>query len=145
MTHRTIAVALTAITALGAASLAPAQAAAPTFKIHAEVKMLPGGGTILRQRGTFTGAPLGRGTVDVSTRLGARKGTRVTFTLKSSQGSVRGAGYAQVKFKGTVITYTGTADITGGSGDFADVRRKGLRFRGTGDLAGDRFAVDIGG
>lgn len=145
MTPRTLTATVTAALLLGGAVLTPAEASAPKFKIHADVKMLPGGGTILRQRGTFSGAPLGRGKVDVATRLGARQGTRVTFTLKNGRGSVRGAGYAQVKFQGTNITYTGKADITGGTGDFADVRRKGLRFSGRGDLAGERFAVDIGG
>lgn len=137
--------ALTTVAVLGGALLAPAEASAPRFRIHADVKMLPGGGTILRQTGTFRGAPLGSGKVDVRTRLGDRQGTRVSFTLKSSRGSVRGAGYANVKFKGTNITYTGKADITGGTGDFAGVRRKGLRFNGKGDLAGERFAVDIAG
>jgi hypothetical protein len=145
MTARTALVALTATTALAAGSLATAQAAGPAFKIHASVKMLPGGGTILKQRGTFSGAPLGRGTVDVATRLGARKGTRVTFTFTNRRGSVRGIGYAKVKFKGTVITYSGTAQVRGLSGDFAHLRRNGLRFTGTGDMAGETFAVDLAG
>jgi hypothetical protein len=136
---------LIAVAALAVPGLTAAEAAGPAFKIHAKVKMVSGGGTVLRQKGSFSGAPLGRGTVDVSTRLGARKGTRVTFVLKNGRGSVRGAGYADVKFKGTNITYTGTARISGGTGDFAGLRRNGLRFSGTGDLAGETFVVDIAG
>ena len=33
----------------------------------------------------------------------------------------------------------------GGTGAFAKIRRAGLRFSGRGDLAGETFAVDIGG
>lgn len=145
MIPRRLAVVLAAGAAIAVPSLSPAQAAGPVFKIHAKVKMLPGGGTVLKQRGTFSGAPLGRGTVDVATRLGARKGTRVTFVFTNARGSVRGSGYAKVRFDGTVIHYAGTASVRGRSGAYRSLRRDGLRFSGTGDMAGETFAVDLAG
>jgi hypothetical protein len=134
-----------ALAAAAAAWPTAADSAVQPVDIHATVRMLPGGGATLVQEGTFAGAPLGRGHVRVRTRVGAGRGSVVTFVLSNGRGSVRGSGDVAVTFKGSLILYRGTAKITGGTGAFRAMRASSLRVSGRGDIAGERFVVDIAG
>jgi hypothetical protein len=145
MTHRLPLSATACALAVAAAWPAAADSAVQPVNIHATVRMLPGGGATLVQEGTFAGAPLGRGKVRVRTRVGAGKGSVVTFVLSNSRGSVRGSGDVAVQFKGSLILYRGTAKITGGTGAFRGLRARSLRVSGRGDIAGERFVVNIAG
>jgi hypothetical protein len=131
--------------AVAAAWPTAADSAVQSVNIHATVRMLPGGGATLVQEGTFAGAPLGRGDVRVRTRVGAGRGSVVTFVLSNGRGSVRGSGDVAVTFKGSLILYRGTAKITGGTGAFRGMRASSLRVSGRGDIAGEKFVVDIAG
>jgi hypothetical protein len=119
--------------------------AARTMSIRANVKMLPGGGSALLQSGTFTGAPLGSGTVRVRTYVGRGRGSVVKFTLSNSRGSVSGTGDCAVTFRGAQISYRGTAKITSGTGAFRNIRGRGLRVTGSGSISGERFTVNVSG
>ena len=125
---------------------APAGAgSAQRLSVHATVRMLPGGGSTLLQAGTFSGVPLGRGTVRVRTFVGKGRGSVVRFELKNRRGSVRGTGDCAVTFKGSLILYRGVAKITSGTGAFSRLRASGLLVTGRGELSGDRFSVNLSG
>jgi len=131
---------------VGVAAAVPATATSATaVRIHATVHMLPGGGATVLQRGTFSGAPLGRGTVRVTTHVGQGRGSVVDFVLTNGRGSVRGTGDCAITFKGSQILYRGTARFTRGSGAYRKLRASRLTVSGRGDLDGGKFIVDITG
>ena len=146
MARRTLTLLLAAAEVAGPAAVSPqgAESAAPRLDVIADVGLLPGSGATLRQRGTFTGAPLGSGTVTVRTKL-TGTGARIRFVMSNARGSVRGRGSVGLHFSGLSITYTGSARITGGSGAYAGMRAHGLRVAGSGRLTGGRFRVGISG
>jgi hypothetical protein len=145
MTRRLRLPAIACALALTAAWPAAADSAVQSVNIRATVRMLPGGGATLLQEGTFAGAPLGRGNVRVRTHVGAGRGSVVSFVLSNSRGSVRGSGDVAVTFKGSLILYRGTAKISGGTGAFRGLRARSLRVSGRGDIAGERFVVNLAG
>jgi hypothetical protein len=127
-------------------SAAPAVAGGSRpFDIRATVRLLPQTGGDLVQKGTFVGTPLGHGNVVVHTQLGGRSGASVHFTMTNKVGTVSGGGAVTVSFKGTVVTYSGTARVTSGSGQFAGVRASSLHVQGSGDMAGGAFTVSVTG
>jgi hypothetical protein len=128
-----------------AAAQAPAANAAQRLDVSARVHLLPGGGATLRQSGSFTGTPFGRGTLSVSTQVGVGRGARVSFVMRSGRGTVRGASNVGVRFRGAVVIYSGQARITGGSGAFRRLRGRKLHFSGSGDLMGSSFGVHMNG
>lgn len=134
-----------ALAALGLASAAPAAGAAQRLDIAATVRMMPGGGTSLLQQGTFTGAPLGPGTVHVRTDVGRGRGAIVHFRMFNRRGSVEGTGNVTIKMHGSAVTYGGSARIARGTGAFSRLRSGSLRFSGHGDMSGSRFSVHLTG
>jgi hypothetical protein len=128
----------------GLFAAAPAIASSPAtkVKIRATVHLVPEGGATLVQKGTFSGAPLGRGSVTVRTTLGAGGGATVTFVMSNRRGTARGRGNCAVEFKGTQIIDHGTAR-TGGTGAFRGLRVRGLKVSGHGGIAGENFIVDV--
>jgi hypothetical protein len=127
--------------------LAPSatEAGVRNLDIRASVKMLPGGGSSLMQAGTFIGAPLGSGKVRVRTFVGQGRGSVVRFEMWNSRGKIRGTGDCAVKFKGSLIIYSGTAKITAGTGAYRTMRGRGLRVSGRGTLSSERFTVRLSG
>jgi EAL domain-containing protein/diguanylate cyclase with GGDEF domain len=102
-------------------------------------------GVTLRQSGSFAGAPLGRGSLRMRTRVGQGRGAVVTFALANGRGSVRGRADVALTFRGANISYDGRATITAGTGAFRALRARGLRVTGRGELAGETFAVRLTG
>ena len=51
----------------------------------------------------------------------------------------------KLAFRGSRVSYTGSARITGGSGAFSRIRGNGLRLTGGGDLTGSRFPLRLTG
>lgn len=131
--------------ALAAAGPAGAHGAVRPLSIDGRVHMLPGGGSTLLQRGTFSGTPLGNGRLDVRTAIGRGRGALVNFLMTTSRGSVRGFGNVAVTFRGSMVIYHGTARIARGSGAFRGMRARRLRVSGRGELSGNTFAVHIRG
>jgi hypothetical protein len=128
---------------LFAAAPATASSGATKVEIRATVHLVPARGATLVQKGTFSGAPLGRGSVTVRTTIGAGRGAKVAFVMSNRRGTARGTGNCAVEFKGTQIIYHGTAQITGGTGAFRGLRVRGLKVSGHGDIAGESFIVDV--
>jgi hypothetical protein len=113
--------------------------------VSADVRLVPGDGGVLRQRGRFTGAPFGRGKVTLATRLGEGGGAAFSFVMRNGRGSVSGSGRIALEFSGLTVTYRGRARITRGTGAFRRVRARGLRVRGHGALTGASFTVRLTG
>jgi hypothetical protein len=132
MTTRTITVAALAAACLALAA-APAQAA-QKFDVTGTVSAPNASGTTFRQSGSFSGAPLGPGSMRVSAEVGKGRGALVSFRMFNRRGQVWGNGNVKVTFAGTRISYDGTASITGGSGAFARIRAKRLHITGGGSL-----------
>jgi hypothetical protein len=144
---RACTLAFLAACAFGAAAARPhaAAAAGRPLDITADVKLVPGGGAILKQRGTFAGAPFGKGTLTLRTTVGAGDGATFSFELFNARGRVHGAGNVALDFKGATISYHGTAKITQGSGAYKNVRARRLRVSGSGPLSGETFHVRLTG
>ena len=147
MTSRKSTFALLALAVLGVmgALSQPASSAGRRLDISGKVKLLGGGGAVMRQKGTFSGSPLGSGNISLSTMIGTGKGATFTFDLANGRGSVHGTGNVALSFPGTKITYSGTAKITQGSGAFRTMRAGNLKVTGNGQLSGDTFNVRLTG
>jgi hypothetical protein len=143
MPLRACTLAFLAACAFGAAPAA--EAGAQRLDITADVSLIPGGGAVLRQRGTFAGAPLGKGTLTLRTTVGAGDGATFSFEMFNARGRVHGSGNVALDFKGSTISYHGTAKITEGSGAYRGVRARHLRVSGSGPLSGETFHVRLSG
>jgi hypothetical protein len=139
------ALALTALAAGLAPSAADAGASARPVRVRFDVRMLDDGGTTMRQTGTFSGAPFGRGRVDIRSEVGQGKGAKVTFLLTTPAGKLRGTGEVKLTFSGTNVRYSGTAAIVAGTRRYAKARSRSLRLDGGGDMTGDHFSVRLTG
>jgi len=143
MTTRPLVAAALAAAGLG---LTGTQAqAAQRFDISGQVNAPDNSGATLRQSGPFSGTPLGAGTLNVTTAVGRGKGARVTFRMFNRRGQIWGAGDVKLTFRGSQVSYRGTARITGGSGAYSRVRGSGLQLTGGGDLTGSRFPLRLTG
>ena len=126
--------------------LAAGQArAAQRLDITGQVNAPNNSGATLRQSGPFSGAPFGSGTLNVTTAVGEGKGARVSFKMFNRRGQVWGSGDVKLAFRGSKVTYSGSARITGGSGTFSRMRGSGLRLTGGGDMTGSRFPIRLTG
>ena len=143
MTARTLTIAAVVAAGLG---LAATQAqAAQRFDISGQVNAPNNNGATLRQSGPFSGTPLGAGTLNVTTAVGKGSGARVSFRMFNRRGQIWGTGDVKLTFRGSRVSYDGTARITGGSGAFRNIRGSGLRLTGGGDLTGSRFPLRLTG
>lgn len=147
MSLRPCTLAFLAACAFGATVARPqaAESAGRRLDVTADVSLVSGGGSVLRQRGTFAGAPLGKGTVTLRTSIGAGAGATFSFEMFNARGSVHGSGNVALEFKGETIVYLGTAKITQGSGAFRSTRARRLRVSGSGPLSGETFHVRLAG
>jgi hypothetical protein len=132
---------------LGAAAITPppAVAAEQPFDVTASVKLIPGRGVTLVQRGTFAGSPLGRGRIRLRTRLGQGDGAVFSFVMRTRRGTLHGSGSVALEFRGPSVVYDGTADITKGTRTYSRHRAHGLRVSGSGKLEGDDFSFKLSG
>jgi hypothetical protein len=143
MITRPLTIALVAAAGLGIAG--PQAQAAQRLDITGQVNAPNNHGATLTQSGPFNGAPLGAGTMTVTTKVGSGSGARVTFRMVNKRGQIWGVGDVKLTFSGPKVIYNGTAQITGGSGSFSKIRGRGLRLTGGGDLAGTRFPMHLTG
>jgi hypothetical protein len=134
-----------ALLLMACASPPAAQSAGGRVDVSAQVRLVPGDGDVLRQRGTFTGAPMGHGKVTLRTRLKPGGGAAFSFVMRNGRGSVSGSGNIELDFSGLQVSYVGRARITAGTGAFRRVRARGLRVRGHGALLGSSFDVRLTG
>jgi hypothetical protein len=132
---------------LGVASARPQPAAAgmPPLDLRVSVSLAPGSGATLHYRGTFTGAPLGRGKVDLRTRLGGGGEATVTYTLSNSRGTMSGSANVTLSYHGSIVTYKGVASITRGTGSYRRVRSRTLRISGRAGLTAETVTLTLAG
>jgi hypothetical protein len=141
---RAIATAALIVTALQAC--VPAAHGAPArVDVRATVRLLPGGGATMLQRGAFKGAPFGSGTASMRSTIGAGKGATFRFEFVTARGTVRGTGDVAVSFRGATVAYDGTASITQGTGALSSTRARRLRVGGSGPVTGETFTVRFTG
>ncbi|MGB2710711.1 MAG: hypothetical protein WBC33_04280 [Conexibacter sp.] len=100
--------------------------------------------THFKQRGTVTGTFDGE--MELEARL-TNAGVRVDFTVNvPGSGTVTGRSLALLQITGAALEpITGTVMLTGGTGDFADVRGRGLKVSGKVALDGSRGVVHLTG
>src|SRR3954447_21223904 len=143
MTSRKLTFAALAVVALG---LATGQAqATQRFDISGQVNAPSNSGATLRQSGPFSGTPLGAGTLNVTTAVGEGKGARVSFRMFNRRGQIWGTGDVKLTFRGSTVSYDGTARITGGSGAYSRVRGSALQLPAAGTLTASRFPLRLTG
>jgi hypothetical protein len=131
----------------GVASARPQPAAAgmPPLDLRVSVALAPGSGSTLHYRGSFTGTPLGRGKVNLLTKLGGAGNATVTYTLSNSRGSMSGAANVTLSYSGSTVTYKGAASITKGTGSYSRVRSRTLRIAGRAGLTAEHVTLSLSG
>jgi hypothetical protein len=145
MRRHAIALLALLIVGLAAGTRASDASTVRALDIRADVALSDGGGATMLQRGTFAGTPLGRGNVRLRTAIGRGRGATFRFEFANRRGTVRGTGDVALDFRGSTITYRGTARITAGTGAFGRMRAQDLRVYGRGTVGGERFAVRLTG
>jgi hypothetical protein len=96
---------------------------------NATLKLVKREGITYWQEGTVKGTL--SGTIEVKVTIGG-PGVTSTFTVTLPDGTIRGRGRASVRPAGSVVHYKGAADITGGTGKYADASGRNLGYSGTG-------------
>jgi hypothetical protein len=130
---------------LASARAQPAAAGLPPLDLRVSVSLAPGSGSTLHYRGTFTGAPLGSGKVDLRTTLGGGGDARVSYTMSNSRGTISGSANVTLAYSGSTVTYTGAASITKGTGYYRRVRSRALRISGRAGLTAERVTLSLSG
>lgn len=100
-------------------------------------------GTI-EDRGTITGTPFGRGTIDLVATL---KNARATgpFRLVLARGSVTGTFSMPFTIRGGEIDFVGTATFTGGTGAYRGITSGNLRAHDHNTLDGQNGRLSLDG
>ena len=114
-----------------------AHARAQLLNLRVSARLIPDSVSTLHYRGTFTGAPFGRGRVDVRAKMSGAGEAGIRFTLSNGRGTMHGVGRATVTFRGSTATVRGTLSITRGSGAYRRFRAPSLR------LSGSTSAADV--
>lgn len=120
-------------------SAAHARTATRTVAVHMDAQtksvVTPPPLPDVEDRGTISGTPFGRGTIDLFAHF---DGTHVTvrFTLTTQRGTVRGTADVTLTVNAPDIALAGTAKITGGTKRFRGIRGTGLRVLDTNHLDG---------
>jgi hypothetical protein len=130
---------------LASARAQPAAARMPPLDLRVSVTLAPGSGSTLQYRGTFTGAPLGRGKVNLRSRLGGHGDAVVSYTLTNSRGSVSGSANVTLAYSGSTVSYKGVASITSGSGSYRRVRSRTLHIAGRAGLTAETVTLSLSG
>lgn len=99
----------------------------------------------IEQRGKVAGKPFGSGTLTLRSKLAARKTLEYSVTLRTSRGTVTGAGRATLKASGSQANYSGYLNVTGGSGAYKRIKRAKLKVTGRGDSTARSTTVRISG
>ena len=145
------AVAIAAVAALGASATALAAAAkAPTaVAVHltgrtalAKVQST----TVLIDRGTVTGSPVGSGRITLVYTLHPSTGIASTrFTIVNAHGTVTGRATSSYAVTRLHITFNGAGSLTGGTRAYAGIRGAPLAFDAVHSITGRREAIALTG
>ncbi len=141
--------------ALGAAIAAPSSAtpahsrlvavAARTLNLnlYAQFHLIGRPGHVLTEQGTFTGTLSGTAS-SRNVTISSTKGTG-TFVLYTKSGALSGEGTTHSRTVGATVSYTGTAKITSGTGEWTHASGSELTFSGTVNRQNYRFTEHITG
>ena len=123
----------------------PAAARTQPMDLRVSVSLAPGSGAALKYRGSFTGAPLGRGKVSLVTRLGGGGDATVRYTMSTSRGTFSGSARVTLSYHGSTVGYRGRATITKGTGAYRRLRSSNLLVAGTAGLTAERVTLSLSG
>lgn len=102
--------------------------------------------TVLVDRGTVTGSPVGSGNITLVYRLRPVPGTAsVKFRIVNARGAVTGRATSSYAVTRLHITFTGAAHLTGGTRAYAGIRGRPLRFDAIHSITGRREAIAMTG
>jgi hypothetical protein len=140
-----VAAACACLLGLAWASAQPAAARTQPLNLRVSVSLAPGSGAVLKYRGSFTGAPLGRGKVSLVTRLGGAGDATVRYTMSTSRGTFSGSARVTLSYHGSSVSYRGRATITRGTGAYRRLRSNALQIAGTAGLTAERVTLSLSG
>ena len=130
---------------LASARPQPAAAGSQPLDLRVSVSLAPGSGATLQYRGTFTGAPLGRGKVNLRTRLGGDGNATVSYTMSNGRGSISGSAKVTLSYRGSNVSYKGVASITKGTGSYSRLRSRSLHIAGSAGLTAENVTLSLTG
>lgn len=140
------AVALLALAAT-ATTAAPARTTAVGVQLSgrtALVKVLSP--TVLIDRGTITGSPIGSGRITLIYTLRPVKGLASTdFQIVTARGTVTGQAQSSYAVTRLHLTFTGAGSFTGGTGAYKGIRGRPLAFDAVHSITGRKEAVVLTG
>jgi hypothetical protein len=98
----------------------------------------------IHDQGKVSGTPFGKGTIDILVQLNGGKATG-TFRLTFAKGSVSGTVDLPFTITGGEIDFSGTAQITGGTGAYRGITSGKLQARDHNTLDGQNGVVTVAG
>jgi len=102
--------------------------------------------TVLIDRGTIRGSPVGSGRITLVYTLRPREGRASTrFTIVNARGTVTGRARSTYAVTRLHITFTGAAVLTGGTRAYAGIRGGPLRFDAIHSITGRKEAITLRG
>jgi hypothetical protein len=102
--------------------------------------------TVLIDRGTITGSPVGSGRITLVYTLHPGAGIASTrFTIVNARGTVTGRALSTYAVTRLHLTFTGTSSLTGGTRAYAGIRGRPLRFDAIHSITGRKEAVALTG
>ncbi len=102
--------------------------------------------TVLVDRGTISGSPVGSGRITLVYRLRPATGiATVAFSITSARGTIRGLARTDYAASRARIVFTGTASFTRGTRAYAGIRGRPLAFSAVHSIIGLRAAVALRG
>ncbi len=132
---RRIAARLAAAVSLGVCLLGVGETAArartKSVNLNVTAHLVPAAAATLHYRGTFTGAPFGRGRVDVQAKMSGAGDADIKFSLTTRRGTMRGVGRAVVTYRGSTAFVVGRVSLSRGTGAYRRFRATSLRLSGS--------------
>jgi hypothetical protein len=145
------ALAIAALAALGASASALTGATTPPTAVGVHLTGRTAlakarSSTVLIDRGTVSGSPIGSGRITLVYTLDPTAGTASTrFTIVNARGTVTGRATSRYAVTRLHITFTGTGTLTGGTRAYAGIRGAPLAFDAVHSVTGRKEAVALTG
>ena len=108
-------------------------------------KLMDNSNGVLHDHGTVAGTPFGDGTIDLYVTFGDNNTATGTFTIDADGGSVFGTVDMTYTVANGEIDFTGTADLTGGTGEFRGIKGTGLAAHDHNTLDGQNGVISLKG
>ena len=113
--------------------------------LHGATKLVESSNGVLHDHGTVAGEPFGAGTIDLFVTFGDNSTATGTFTIDAKGDSAFGTVEMVYTVTGGEIDFTGTADLTGGTGKFRGIRGTDLPAHDHNTLDGQNGTLELGG